>query len=180
MVLKEYRDKGKKKIMWWLLSANNFCYVKKVVKDQKQASEQVNKILQAWQDNKTSFSISLQSLKLTIFIILFTKHDAIDNADQSSMQDPCHIWASYRGLAHHRVSVAKWTIFLIPFTKHDTINIANPSSMRDACHICGLSLVMQYFPSLLLQNWTTTHIVSSFDWPFLIDSFTKRKSQYSY
>ena len=30
---------------------------------------------------------------------------------------------------------------------------------------------MQYFPSLIWQNRTTNHIVSKFDWPFLIDSF---------
>ena len=33
-----------------------------------------------------SFSISLPSLKLNIFLILSTKHDAIDIADPSSMQ----------------------------------------------------------------------------------------------
>ena len=28
--------------------------------------------------------------KLSIFLILFTKHDAIDIADPGSMQDACH------------------------------------------------------------------------------------------
>ena len=35
--------------------------------------------------NKLSFSISSPSSKLTIFLPLFTKHDAIDIADPSSM-----------------------------------------------------------------------------------------------
>ena len=33
-----------------------------------------------------------------IFLILFTKHDAIDIADPCCMQDACHIWTSYRAL----------------------------------------------------------------------------------
>ena len=33
----------------------------------------------------------LPSLKLTIFLILYKKHVAIDIADPSSMQDACHI-----------------------------------------------------------------------------------------
>ena len=41
---------------------------------------------------RTSFSISMPSSKLIIFLILFiSKHDAIDMADPSSMQDACHI-----------------------------------------------------------------------------------------
>ena len=40
---------------------------------------------------KTSFSISLLSSKLTIFFYSIYKHDAIDIADPSSMQDTCHI-----------------------------------------------------------------------------------------
>ena len=42
---------------------------------------------------------------------------------------------------------------------------------------CCLWLVMQYFPSLIYC--TTSQIVSSFDWPILIDIFAKRKSQCS-
>ena len=34
---------------------------------------------------KTPFSVSLSSSKLTIFLILFTKHDTNDIADPSSM-----------------------------------------------------------------------------------------------
>ena len=41
---------------------------------------------------RTSFSISMPSSKLIIFLILFiSKHDAINMADPSSMQDACHI-----------------------------------------------------------------------------------------
>ena len=36
----------------------------------------------------------LPNSKLTIFPFLFTKHDAIDIADSSSMQDAYHIWTS--------------------------------------------------------------------------------------
>ena len=47
---------------------------------------------------------------------------------------------------------------------------------------CCLWLVMQYFPSLIQQNPTTSWIVLEVltDVPFLIDSFTKKKSQHSY
>ena len=48
----------------------------------------------AYEKAKTSFSISLASLKYTVFPILFTKHDNINIADPSSMQDACHIWTS--------------------------------------------------------------------------------------
>ena len=44
---------------------------------------------------KTSFSISLLSLKLTIFLFLFSKHDTNDIADPSSMQDACHVRTSW-------------------------------------------------------------------------------------
>ena len=40
---------------------------------------------------KTSFSISLISVELTIFLILFKKHNDIDIADPSSMKDACQI-----------------------------------------------------------------------------------------
>ena len=40
---------------------------------------------------KPSFSTSLSSLKHTIFLILLTKHDAIDIVDPRNMQDACHI-----------------------------------------------------------------------------------------
>ena len=43
---------------------------------------------------KTSFSISLLSSKLTIFLFLFSKHDTNDIADTSSMQDACYIRTS--------------------------------------------------------------------------------------
>ena len=43
---------------------------------------------------KTSFSISLLSSKLTIFLFLFSKHDTNDIADTSSIQDACHIRTS--------------------------------------------------------------------------------------
>ena len=33
----------------------------------------------------------LPSLKLTIFLMLYTKHDAIDIADSSSIQDVCYV-----------------------------------------------------------------------------------------
>ena len=40
---------------------------------------------------QTYFSISLPSSKLTISLISFYEHDAIDIADPSSMQDACHM-----------------------------------------------------------------------------------------
>ena len=40
---------------------------------------------------KTYFSISLPSSKLTISLISFYEHDAIDIVDPSSMQDACHM-----------------------------------------------------------------------------------------
>ena len=42
-----------------------------------------------------------------IFIILFTKHDAIYIADPSSMQDPCNI-NFVIDLDHRKDYVAKW------------------------------------------------------------------------
>ena len=36
---------------------------------------------------KTSFSISIPSLQLNFFLILFKNYDAIDTADPNSMQD---------------------------------------------------------------------------------------------
>ena len=33
----------------------------------------------------------LPSLKLTIFLMLYTKYDAIDIADSSSIQDMCYV-----------------------------------------------------------------------------------------
>ena len=53
---------------------------------------------------ETSFSISLPSEKLTIFLILFTR-DTTDISDPSSMQDACHM-NFVIDLAHRRVSVA--------------------------------------------------------------------------
>ena len=44
---------------------------------------------------KPSFSISLQSSKLTIFLFLFSKHDTNDIANTSSMQDDGHIRTSW-------------------------------------------------------------------------------------
>ena len=43
---------------------------------------------------KTSFSISLLSSKLTIFFYSIYKHDVMDIAYPSSMQDACHTWTS--------------------------------------------------------------------------------------
>ena len=40
----------------------------------------------------TPWKVSLTQTKVTIFLIQFTKQDAIDIADPSSMQDACHIW----------------------------------------------------------------------------------------
>ena len=48
-------------------------------------------LLCSWQDKKTSFSISLLSSKLTIYLISIYKHYAINIADPSSMQDACHM-----------------------------------------------------------------------------------------
>ena len=55
---------------------------------------------------KTYSSISLPSSKLTISFIHY-KHDAIDNADPSSMQDVCHV-NFVIDLTYCRVSVAQW------------------------------------------------------------------------
>ena len=52
---------------------------------------------------KTYFSISLPSSKLTISLISFYEHDAIDIADPSSMQDECHM-NFVIDLAHREVS----------------------------------------------------------------------------
>ena len=60
-----------------------------------------------WQDEKTSFFISLPSSKLTISLISIYKHYAIDIADPSSMQDACHM-NFVIDLAHRGVSVAQW------------------------------------------------------------------------
>ena len=65
---------------------------------------------------KTSFFISLPSSKLTISLIPFLlfhfsypiyKHDAMDIADSSSLQDMCHM-NFVIDLAHHSVSVVQW------------------------------------------------------------------------
>ena len=40
----------------------------------------------------TPWKVSPTQTKVTIFLIQFTKQDAIDIADLSSMQDVCHIW----------------------------------------------------------------------------------------
>ena len=53
--------------------------------------------------HKTSFSISLQRPKLTYSI---SKHDTIDIADPSNIQDPCHMNCVV-GLAHYGGSVVK-------------------------------------------------------------------------
>ena len=39
----------------------------------------------------TPLNVSLTQTKVTIFLIQFTKHDAIDITDLSSMLDACHI-----------------------------------------------------------------------------------------
>ena len=41
----------------------------------------------AFTKKKTSFSISIPSLRLNFFLILLQKYDAIDTADPNSMQD---------------------------------------------------------------------------------------------
>ena len=56
---------------------------------------------------KTSFYISLPSLKLAISLISIHEHYAIDITDPSSMQDACHI-NFIIDLAHRGVSVAQW------------------------------------------------------------------------
>ena len=61
----------------------------------------------SWQDEKTSFPISLPSSKFTISLISIYKHYAIDIADPSSMQDACHMNLVI-DLAHRGVSVAQW------------------------------------------------------------------------
>ena len=55
---------------------------------------------------KTSFSISLPSPKLTISLISIFKQYAINIADPSNMQDACHK-DFIIDLAHHGVSVAQ-------------------------------------------------------------------------
>ena len=47
---------------------------------------------------KKSFSISIPSLQLNLFLILFQKYDAIDTADPNSMQDKAllTLWLSDR------------------------------------------------------------------------------------
>ena len=55
---------------------------------------------------KTTFSISLPSSKLTVSLISIYKHYALDIADSSSMQDTFHMNLAI-GLAHHGVSVAQ-------------------------------------------------------------------------
>ena len=40
----------------------------------------------------TPWKVSLTQTKVIIFLIQFTKQDAIEIADLSSMQDVCHIW----------------------------------------------------------------------------------------
>ena len=40
----------------------------------------------------TPWKVSLTQTKVIIFLIQFTKQDAIDITDLSSMQDACHIW----------------------------------------------------------------------------------------
>ena len=61
----------------------------------------------SWQDEKTSFPISLPSSKFTISLISIYKHYAIDIADPSSMQDACPM-NFVKELAHRGVSVAQW------------------------------------------------------------------------
>ena len=56
---------------------------------------------------KTSFSISLPSLKLIISLISICKHYAIDISDPSSMQDACHM-NFVIDLAQREVFVAQW------------------------------------------------------------------------
>ena len=53
------------------------------------------------------FFITVPSLKLTLSLISIYKHDAIDIADPSSMQDACHM-NFVIDFAHCRVSVAQW------------------------------------------------------------------------
>ena len=60
----------------------------------------------SWQDERTSFFISLPSSKFTISLISIYKYYAIDIADPSSMQDACHM-NFVKDLAHHGVSAAQ-------------------------------------------------------------------------
>ena len=56
---------------------------------------------------KTSFFICLLSSKLTISLIFFYKHYAIDIADPSSIQDACQM-NFVIDLAYSGVSMAQW------------------------------------------------------------------------
>ena len=51
------------------------------------------KILSPHEESNLNRS-DLPFIRLIFFPILYTKHDAIDIADPSSMQDACHIWTS--------------------------------------------------------------------------------------
>ena len=53
---------------------------------------EVNKEIDVVVPLPTPWKISLTQTKVIIFLILFTKHEAIEIADPSSMQDVCHIW----------------------------------------------------------------------------------------
>ena len=63
-------------------------------------------VARSWQDEKTSFLILHQAQNLPSLLFLSKKHYAIDIADPSSMQDPCHM-NFVIDLTHRRVSVAQ-------------------------------------------------------------------------
>ena len=84
----------------------------------------------------TPWKVSLTQTKVTIFLIQFTKHDAIDIADLSSMQDVCHIWtlltieslrlcgrASEHGIRRSEVHLLMGTrnVFFVPRSWQDEI-----------------------------------------------------------
>ena len=86
---------------------------------------------------KTSFSISLLSSKLTIFFFLFSKHDTNDIADTSSIQDACHIrtsWWPYLLYSLFDLVVEHWKVesevLRIFFHTHDKMK-KHPSPFPD-------------------------------------------------
>ena len=44
------------------------------------------------------------SLKFTVIYFIIIYHDDIDNAVPSSMQDACHAWTQFNGVALHEFS----------------------------------------------------------------------------
>lgn len=53
-----------------------------------------------------SWPLAIKQVYPNLHLILCTKHDAIDTADPSSIQDTCHVNFAI-GMSHRRVSVAR-------------------------------------------------------------------------